>query len=87
MKTTRTLDHISEPRVVFLCLLIGHQDLWIKTKQIEHENNTSVKLIIIINQLHCQFIFFLEFSKHSSRTFYNFVFISSFVDEFCEPIV
>ena len=39
MKTTRALVHISKPRVVFICLLTGHQDLWIKTKQIEHLNN------------------------------------------------
>ena len=49
MKTTRALGHIPKQRVVFICLLIGHQDLWIKTKQIEHKNNTSVQLIITIN--------------------------------------
>ena len=42
MKTTRALDHISKPRVFFICLLIGQQDLWKKAKQIEHKNNTSV---------------------------------------------
>ena len=30
MKTTRSLDHISKQRVVFICLLVGNQDLWIK---------------------------------------------------------
>ena len=67
MKTTRALDHISKPRVVFICRLIGHQDLWIKTKQIEHKNNTSVNLIIIINQLHCQFIFFPLTKKFTAQ--------------------
>ena len=56
VKTTRALDHTSEQRVVFICLLIGNQDLWNKIKQIEHKNNTSVELIIVINHLHCQFI-------------------------------
>ena len=41
MKNTRALDHISKPHMVFICILTGHQDLWIKTKQIEHQNNTS----------------------------------------------
>ena len=43
MKTTRVLNHISKlARVIFICLLIVHQDSWIKTKKIEHNNNTSV---------------------------------------------
>ena len=60
MKTTRVLDHILKPRVVFICLLIGHPDLWIKTKQIEHKNNTPFYLIIIINQLRSQLSFSLK---------------------------
>ena len=56
MRTARALDHISKQRVVFIRLLIGHQDLWIKTKQIEHKNNTSVQLIVSINHPHCQLI-------------------------------
>ena len=56
MKTTRALDHISKQRIVFICLLIGLQDLWIKIKQIEHKNNASVQLIITINHLHYHFI-------------------------------
>ena len=47
MKTTRVLDHISKPRVIFICLLIGHQDLWIKTNQIEHKNNTLHQLRVL----------------------------------------
>ena len=50
----------------FICLLIGHQNLWIKTKQIGHKNKTNwtqKQYFIIINHysnyhLHCQFIFF-----------------------------
>jgi len=56
MKTTRDLDPISKQRVVFICLLIGHQDLEIKTKQIEHKNNTSVNTSMNHNHPYCQFI-------------------------------
>ena len=56
MKTTRALDHISKQRVVFIRLLIGHLNLWIKTKQIEHKGNDSDQLIITMNNPHCQFI-------------------------------
>ena len=56
MKTTCALDHISKPCVVFISLLTGHQE----TKEIKHKNNTSVNLIIIINQLHRQLIFFVD---------------------------
>lgn len=56
MKTTCALDHISKQCVVFVSLLIGHLDLWIKTKQIEHKSNSSDQLIITINHSHCQFI-------------------------------
>ena len=67
MKTTRVLDHISKPCVVFICVLTGNLDSRIKTKQIEHKNNTLVKLIIIINQLHCQFIFFSSTKMFTSQ--------------------
>ena len=43
MKTTFVLNHISKlVRVVFICLLIGHQDSWMKTKKIEHNHKSSV---------------------------------------------
>ena len=41
------LDHISRPHVIFICLLIGHQDFWIKRKQIEHKNNTLHQLRVL----------------------------------------
>ena len=39
MKTTRVLDIVSKPHVVFIWFLIGYQDLRIKTKEIKPKNS------------------------------------------------
>ena len=41
MKITRVLDKISKPRVVYIFVLIGHQDSYMKSEKIKHKNNSS----------------------------------------------
>lgn len=52
MKITRVLDKISKPRVVYIFVLLGHQDSYIKKRK----NQTQEQQFSY--QLHCRFIFY-----------------------------